>query len=55
MKRTIETNTITAAIADAGDANTATESAIEIMPKTTCRTLSHGGDLSCDASTDWLF
>jgi hypothetical protein len=25
------------------------------MPKTTCRILSHGGDLSCDASTDWLF
>ena len=55
MKRTIETNTITAAIADAGDANTATESTIEISPKTTCKTLSHGGDLSCDASTDWLF
>ena len=55
MKRTIETNMITVAIADAGDANTATESAIEISPKTTCRTLSHTGDLSCDASNDWLF
>lgn len=55
MKRTIETNTITVAIADAGDANTATESPIEISPKTTCRILSHRGDLSCDASTDSLF
>jgi hypothetical protein len=54
MKRTIEINTATVVIADAGDTNTATESPIEISPKTTCRNLSHDGDLSCDASTDGL-
>ena len=52
MKRTIESSTITVAIADAGNANTAIESPIEISPKTTCRILSHPGDLSCNENTN---
>ena len=52
IKRTIESNTITVAIADAGDANTAIESPIEISPKTTCRILSQAGDLSCNSDTN---
>jgi len=52
IKRTIESNTITVAIADAGDANTAIESPTEISPKTTCRILSQFGDLSCNSDTN---
>jgi hypothetical protein len=55
IKRTIETNTITVAIADAGDANTASESPIEISPITTCRILSQLGDLSCNSDTNYMF
>ena len=52
IKRTIESNTITVAIADSGDANTAIERPIEISPKTTCRILSQLGDLSCNSDTN---
>ena len=55
MKRTIESSTIAVAIADAGNANTAIESPIEISPKTTCRILSQLGDLSCNSDTNYMF
>ena len=54
MNKTTEINITTVTIADAGDANTAIESPIEISPNTTCNNLSHRGDLSCDASTGRL-
>jgi hypothetical protein len=54
MNKTTEINITTVTIADAGDANTAIESPIEIRPKTTCNNLSHRGDLFCDASNGRL-
>jgi hypothetical protein len=54
MNKTTEINITTVTIADAGDANTAIESPIEISPKTTCNNLSHRGDLFCDASNGRL-
>ncbi len=51
MNRTTEISITTVTIADAGEANAAIESPIETSPKTTCKNLSHRGDLSCDANT----